>query len=459
MKGKPIVVLALVILFLVILPGWSLAATVKALDMPNVVQPYNGNLGTIEIDGLYLNGPDQISVILPKGVTFMVRDPDQLISVPVFLPDTSVLNGVYQQQGPGFSNAYIDPGGMMLNFTIAPSDVPEARANSGTVLIKMPLSLVNAEPGAINVTIKDTAFQVFSGDTPVGSQMRNATTPDVIKQLDLKAGGAGTYALQITTLARGGAAGAGSNLWFDLPAHFVWQEPVLAVSGGWSKNSLSASVTQNDQGNSRLLLVINSSPAGTAQVRLDGEVDADPGATPGKIIVSYGGSDPGIGVNNTLVLGQCDPVPNTPVTTGVSSQGSSAVQPEPAIEAREIEFTSDKKSYLVNGREFSMDVAPFYQDGRLDVPVRYLAYALGIPEEGVNWDNHSQTVELQTKGISLSLTAGKDIYYANGQQKRMDTVPIVRGNRLFLPARFVAEAFGCQVGFESGTVKITGPGK
>lgn len=42
--------------------------------------------------------------------------------------------------------------------------------------------------------------------------------------------------------------------------------------------------------------------------------------------------------------------------------------------------------YRVGGEFRLMDAAPFVDAGRVFVPVRYLAYALGVPEDGVLWD-------------------------------------------------------------------------
>lgn len=39
-----------------------------------------------------------------------------------------------------------------------------------------------------------------------------------------------------------------------------------------------------------------------------------------------------------------------------------------------------------------MDAASFVDGGRAFVPVRYLAYALGVPEDGVEWDGGAQRV-------------------------------------------------------------------
>lgn len=49
----------------------------------------------------------------------------------------------------------------------------------------------------------------------------------------------------------------------------------------------------------------------------------------------------------------------------------------------------------INGNHFAMDVAPFTVAGRTEVPLRFVAQALGA---GVNWDSNASTVYIKTSG-------------------------------------------------------------
>ncbi|OIQ53430.1 copper amine oxidase N-terminal domain-containing protein [Neomoorella thermoacetica] len=101
-----------------------------------------------------------------------------------------------------------------------------------------------------------------------------------------------------------------------------------------------------------------------------------------------------------------------------------------------------------------MDVAPFIENGRAYVPVRYLAYGLGVAEKDVNWDEASQTVTLSMEGTTVKLQVGSKTFYVNGKPQEMDVTPLLRDGRVFLPARFVAEAFGFDVFWEDPTITI-----
>ncbi|MGB9904970.1 MAG: copper amine oxidase N-terminal domain-containing protein, partial [Desulfotomaculales bacterium] len=67
------------------------------------------------------------------------------------------------------------------------------------------------------------------------------------------------------------------------------------------------------------------------------------------------------------------------------------------------------------------------------------------------WSPPNQTVTLTSAGISVTLTAGKNVMFVNGTpQPEMDVAPLVRDGRLFLPARYVARAFGYEVTWDEG---------
>ncbi|MGB9792268.1 MAG: stalk domain-containing protein [Thermacetogeniaceae bacterium] len=112
-------------------------------------------------------------------------------------------------------------------------------------------------------------------------------------------------------------------------------------------------------------------------------------------------------------------------------------------------FTVGKRSFIRSSADGDiseeMDVAPFIEGGRTYVPVRYLAYALGVPQSGVTWDDKTKTVTLSLGRTVIKLTVGKKELILNGAPRAMDVSPINSSGRVFLPARFVAEAFGYQV--------------
>jgi len=124
-----------------------------------------------------------------------------------------------------------------------------------------------------------------------------------------------------------------------------------------------------------------------------------------------------------------------------------------------ITFKPGLKEYIIQDgareRKEDADAAPFIESGRLYVPVRYLASALGIPDTGIKWSPSDQAVTLTDKNISVTLYVGGDIMYVNDiAQPRMDVVPLSRGGRVYLPACFVAESLGCRVAWDEAEQKV-----
>ena len=130
-----------------------------------------------------------------------------------------------------------------------------------------------------------------------------------------------------------------------------------------------------------------------------------------------------------------------------------AVVVNAAPETGSVVFNIGSPVYTANGVMKVMDVAPYIKDGRTYTPMRYLAQAIGAE---VDWDSTTQTVTL-TKGENVAVfTIGSTTYTVNGDTLQADVAPeIANGNRTMLPARFVAEAFGFNVGYVNGQVVVS----
>ena len=110
----------------------------------------------------------------------------------------------------------------------------------------------------------------------------------------------------------------------------------------------------------------------------------------------------------------------------------------------------------INGAEVSLPVAPYISNSRTLCPVRYIAYACGITEANVVWNPDNQTVTLlQTYGTVVQLTIGSTTMLVNGVPVIMDVAPEITGGYTFLPARYVANAFGFDALWEAATKTVT----
>lgn len=112
----------------------------------------------------------------------------------------------------------------------------------------------------------------------------------------------------------------------------------------------------------------------------------------------------------------------------------------------------------------TMDVAPYIKEDRTYVPVRYLAYALGVAEDGVTWDGNARRVGISKDDTDIALIIGSPVMQVNQKPVRMDVSPEITNDRTFLPARWVAEALGAEVEWDDTTkqaiikMPITEPG-
>jgi len=114
----------------------------------------------------------------------------------------------------------------------------------------------------------------------------------------------------------------------------------------------------------------------------------------------------------------------------------------------------------VNGKTVDFpDVQPFVDaNGRTFVPVRFVSEELNCE---VEWHPDTRTVTIDRGRINAKLTIGIKEITVLGVTKTMNTAAQVQNGRTLVPARFVAEAFGCEVEWNGATrvVTITDPGK
>ncbi|NLT21101.1 MAG: copper amine oxidase N-terminal domain-containing protein [Syntrophomonadaceae bacterium] len=72
----------------------------------------------------------------------------------------------------------------------------------------------------------------------------------------------------------------------------------------------------------------------------------------------------------------------------------------------------------------------------------------------VVWDEAARKVTLNKDEITVEFTIGSTTYTVNGEAKTADVAPEITNDRTMLPARFVAEAFGAVVGWDAGSQTV-----
>ena len=113
----------------------------------------------------------------------------------------------------------------------------------------------------------------------------------------------------------------------------------------------------------------------------------------------------------------------------------------------------------LNGVPRGMDVAPFIENSRTWVPVRFVAENLAA---SVYWSQEEQEVTIVQLDKTIAMTIGSSEIVVNGEGGRyMDVAPFIRENRTWVPVRFVSENLGAEVSWnqEKKEVTIVFPGE
>lgn len=110
--------------------------------------------------------------------------------------------------------------------------------------------------------------------------------------------------------------------------------------------------------------------------------------------------------------------------------------------------TAGAVDLYVDTARVSTDTPPTVVDGRTLVPLRVIFESLGA---AVEWDNDTRTATGTKDGASISIQIDSPTAYVNGAPHALDVPAQLINNRTMVPARFVSEAFGCQVSWDQDT--------
>ena len=124
-------------------------------------------------------------------------------------------------------------------------------------------------------------------------------------------------------------------------------------------------------------------------------------------------------------------------------------------QASVIKLTIDKAEIVKNDVATALDVPAQIINDRTMVPLRAIFEALGAT---VEWNNETRTVTSEKGDTKISLTIDDTNLYVNGEAKVLDVPAQIVNDRTMVPARAIAEAYGCKVEWdgETRTVTITG---
>lgn len=108
-------------------------------------------------------------------------------------------------------------------------------------------------------------------------------------------------------------------------------------------------------------------------------------------------------------------------------------------------------NYSINGEAKKMDAKPFIKNDRTLVPLRFIVEAIGGE---VNWDNDNRLVTVNSKGKNIELPIDSKTIKIDGQDVSIDQAAIIKGDRTFVPIRFIAENLDMVVNYINDTREI-----
>ncbi len=108
-------------------------------------------------------------------------------------------------------------------------------------------------------------------------------------------------------------------------------------------------------------------------------------------------------------------------------------------------------SVLIDDLPVTFDVEPVMLSGRTLVPFRAVMEGLNTQ---VDWDSDTQTVTAKKGDTRIRLQMGSKYAYRNGNNILMDVPPMIEDGRTLIPLRFFAEAFDCDVAWNSSTYTV-----
>jgi hypothetical protein len=118
-------------------------------------------------------------------------------------------------------------------------------------------------------------------------------------------------------------------------------------------------------------------------------------------------------------------------------------------------FKIGANSFTVNGTVYNTGVAPYIEDGRAFLPLRYIANAAGIADSNIMWDPATQEVTISKGERLVQVTIGSTTMLIDGKDLTMDVAPEITDGRTCLPVAWVEQALGANIQWDATTQTVT----
>lgn len=130
----------------------------------------------------------------------------------------------------------------------------------------------------------------------------------------------------------------------------------------------------------------------------------------------------------------------------VSAVAAAPVRGQPAAPFARNGSQVEPIRLVINGQTVASDVAPVIVNGRTLVPARVIAETLGAH---VDWDARTRRVTVTMGDTEVVLTVDSKKARIGGKPATLDVPALVLKGRTMVPLRFISEALGAEVGWDS----------
>lgn len=315
------------------------------------------------------------------------------------------------------------------------------------------LSLENAEiaiePGFSGDLVVTVAGNAGVKGEIIVAKVVTPVTVAVSAKTDVEIGQAGQAVGDITiTEAEAGAIKDG-KLTLRLPEGFKWtNRGTVSVEAGNVKIDSTTTKGDNDR---NLVIDVTSDSTTASEIKLTGAtITVNRTVAEGEFKVFVLGSavlDPLKDAKGDAIWPNSTTAANAVLGTIITAAGGNI--------ANTGIFTIGSTTYTINGVEKTMDVAPYISDSRTYMPIRYVAYAMGIDDNNILWDGDQRTVTLIKGDKVVQMAIGSKTLLINGAAVTMDVAPVITSDRTMLPIAFVAQAFGSVATWDATTQTVT----
>ncbi|WPP42003.1 copper amine oxidase N-terminal domain-containing protein [Paenibacillus hunanensis] len=118
-------------------------------------------------------------------------------------------------------------------------------------------------------------------------------------------------------------------------------------------------------------------------------------------------------------------------------------------------YTIGSTAYTVNGQTRTAEVAPYVENGRTYLPVRYVAEALGVSQANILFDKATSVVTMIKGDRVVQLKLNTNQLTINGSTINMDVKAVTKANRTVLPIAWVGKALDAVIQYDAAAKTVT----